>query len=792
MSTKRFFLAFALVAFSLGNTMNAANSWTSIFSPATFSPEWNFFDCTGGGSETFSDLGSSESNYTTRTWTGDNGVAWSATDARTDLDLTGNAIGLRTSTLKNTVAITGGIGTLTFNYQRVFTGNSTLKVFVNGVQYGSDIIVSATTTTVFSQVINVEGSVNLEIRNSGGYRTIIDDITWTCYSTVGLEPCVAPVIANATINVDTITASSVHAVANYSIADAAIAILSTSSSLSASPADAVNYAVGDSIGGGKVVYNGNLTNFNITGLNESTDYFIYLFPYNSTSCTGGPLYFTGTSIQNSFSTPVAPCIGGAESFSNIGAISSTYATKTWTGDNGVVWTATDARSDQNLTNIAITLRTGSVKNTVPVSGGIGTLSFNYKRIFTGNSTLKVLVNGVQRGGNITVSSDSTAVYSQVIDLAGAVTVEIQNSGNRTIIDDIVWNCYETPNRPEIQLLDSNLVAMNCGTATIDFGDVIINNDSEATFTIKNGGAQDLNISNISVDDTDNYTIVSPTAPIVISSLGTQDVVVLFNSTTTGIKSAVLTIESDDADEAVCDVLLSANALTVAPCLGGGETFTNIGTSSTAYGTKNWTGDNSITWTATDARNDQTLTGKAIALRTGSVKNTSVISGGIGTLSFNYKRVFTGNSILKVFVNGVQYGTDITVSLDTATAFSQVINIATDATIEIKNSGNRTIIDDIVWSCNSGSANRTALSLDATNAMETSEITLYPNPNNGQFQLDLATESATVSVYDALGKQIFNKEVSDNEIINLENAGKGIYMVVIKSGTTVSNKKIIVN
>ncbi len=77
-------------------------------------------------------------------------------------------------------------------------------------------------------------------------------------------------------------------------------------------------------------------------------------------------------------------------------------------------------------------------------------------------------------------------------------------------------------------------------------------------------------------------------------------------------------------------------------------------------------------------------------------------------------------------------------------------------------------------------------------METSEITLYPNPNNGQFQLDLATESANVAIYNTLGKLVLSKEVLDNEVINLEGAGKGIYMMVITSGNKVSSKKVIVN
>ncbi|MBC8645452.1 hypothetical protein H9W95_19755 [Flavobacterium lindanitolerans] len=95
--------------------------------------------------------------------------------------MNGDAIALRTGTLTNTAPITTGIGTLTFNYQRVFTGDSVLKVFVNGVQYGGDIAVTSTATTVYSQAINVSGNATIEIRNSVN-RTIIDDVAWTCYS----------------------------------------------------------------------------------------------------------------------------------------------------------------------------------------------------------------------------------------------------------------------------------------------------------------------------------------------------------------------------------------------------------------------------------------------------------------------------------------------------------------------------------------------------------------------------------------------------------------------------------
>ena len=54
---------------------------------------------------------------------------------------------------------------ISFNYARVFTGGSTLQVWINGNQYGGDINVSATTSSLFSTTINVPGSIDLEIRN---------------------------------------------------------------------------------------------------------------------------------------------------------------------------------------------------------------------------------------------------------------------------------------------------------------------------------------------------------------------------------------------------------------------------------------------------------------------------------------------------------------------------------------------------------------------------------------------------------------------------------------------------
>ncbi|NHN25387.1 hypothetical protein FIA58_006840 [Flavobacterium jejuense] len=77
-----------------------------------------------------------------------------------------------------------------------------------------------------------------------------------------------------------------------------------------SPSNSSTYSVGGTIGAGNfVVSNNNSTSFTITGLTNTTTYYVFVFSYNS-FCTGGPRYnisspltgFTTTNTQN-YCTP---------------------------------------------------------------------------------------------------------------------------------------------------------------------------------------------------------------------------------------------------------------------------------------------------------------------------------------------------------------------------------------------------------------------------------------------------------------------------------------------------------
>ena len=72
---------------------------------------------------------------------------------------------------------------------------------------------------------------------------------------------------------------------------------------------------------------------------------------------------------------------GVEDFENIPTTSpTTYTNRTWTGTDGVTWTAEGARTDQTLNTKAICFGTsGNRWVTSPIyAGGMGTLAFDHE------------------------------------------------------------------------------------------------------------------------------------------------------------------------------------------------------------------------------------------------------------------------------------------------------------------------------------------------------------------------------------------------------------------------------
>ena len=73
------------------------------------------------------------------------------------------------------------------------------------------------------------------------------------------------------------------------------------------------------------------------------------------------------------------------------------------------------------------------------------------------------------------------------------------------------------------------------------------------------------------------------------------------------------------------------------------------------------------------------------------------------------------------------------------------------------------------------------------------VNIYPNPNNGQFNIYLGktNQNTLIEVYDIMGKNIFTKNNVNNQLtIDINNQPKGIYFVKITIGNEVFNEKIV--
>jgi len=138
---------------------------------------------------------------------------------------------------------------------------------------------------------------------------------------------------------------------------------------------------------------------------------------------------------------------------------------------------------------------------------------------------------------------------------------------------------------------------------------------------------------------------------------------------------------------------------------GSETFTNSALTA-SYLTGSFTGDNSLSWSYVDSRNEDIygITGKGIMFKgaTTAKLTSGTATGGIENFTCSLKKAFTGSGTrqVKLFVNGVLVGTSIAWDNTTVQTFTvNNINVSGNVVVEIRNNtGNQVVIDDISWTC----------------------------------------------------------------------------------------------
>ncbi len=221
--------------------------------------------------------------------------------------------------------------------------------------------------------------------NGSRPKISIDNITVTALAAIA---CSTPTAAATNLTFGTITDVSVQGsfTAASPAPDHYLVVRSTSSTLSANPADGTTYAAGDALGGGTVVSYTAGTNFTATGLTASTQYYFFIFSVNGV-CTGGPLYYTTTILNGTASTIAPPptCAAPAAQASNLvfgtTTINSIQASFTATAaDEYLVLRSTSS----TLTNDPVTAQT---YNAGDVLGNAVVIQRNAATTFTANGLL---------------------------------------------------------------------------------------------------------------------------------------------------------------------------------------------------------------------------------------------------------------------------------------------------------------------------------------------------------------------------------------------------------------------
>lgn len=311
------------------------------------------------GTETFDNMPANVSSYSTRTWTGNGGIDWTATDARTDLSITGRAIAIRNGSLiANTIP--NGIGNLSFKHQQEFSGSGpVLEVFVNNNLVGTANPTTSVATATFNN-INVTGTFKLEIKQiTTGLRIKIDDVTWTAASAT---PCSTPSVQPTALQFSAITASGATAAftAASPATDKYLVTYGLSATPDVTPSDGANYTPGQVLGNTKVAGVGSSLSWPLGSLLPATTYYVFVYAAND-QCSGGPKYLTTAPLSGNFTTasipactkPGAPANLLVNAFATSAALSfsapasgadaylvvySTEALSGWTPENGILYT----------------------------------------------------------------------------------------------------------------------------------------------------------------------------------------------------------------------------------------------------------------------------------------------------------------------------------------------------------------------------------------------------------------------------------------------------------------------
>src|SRR5690606_12021819 len=174
------------------------------------------------------------------------------------------------------------------------------------------------------------------------------------------------------------------------------------------------------------------------------------FTANWVTVPGATGYFLDVSTSPTFGSG-GPGASTTETFTSVGGGTATsYLTRSWTGVDGVGWTAYKSRADQEVFtgNAAITLQNeaDAYLESDAIADGIASISFDVKQVFTGSGgvlTVHVL-SGAGFATSTTVGTIAYTTTASVFDetfaeITGPIIIRVENNTSaRPAIDNLTF------------------------------------------------------------------------------------------------------------------------------------------------------------------------------------------------------------------------------------------------------------------------------------------------------------------------------------------------------------------
>ncbi len=178
-------------------------------------------------------------------------------------------------------------------------GNATVVQRSSNTSFTASGLLPATQYYYFIFSLNAQGCLN-----GPAYNTLAP-LTGS-QTTQPLPVCATPTAQPASLALNasnTIITGTFNGVANSNYHY--LVIRSSTSTLSATPVDNTDYAIGDNFGGGIVVANSASTSFSAAGLTPTTQYYFFVFAMDK-NCTGGTKYRAASPLTGNATTTSTP------------------------------------------------------------------------------------------------------------------------------------------------------------------------------------------------------------------------------------------------------------------------------------------------------------------------------------------------------------------------------------------------------------------------------------------------------------------------------------------------------